>query len=171
MALYQKQKGHAHGQAELEAAAFTQNNRSAYEQANNSTLDDSTPLGLLGGSVVAAKGPYQIGACNGDSEVPLGLLLNDVAGGAYENTPAVASGQGPYAYSMGAYETDIYETVPEGTSATPFDEIEYTEGEWLYCSPYGLLTNDSNGDTRLGIAVVTKAPTSTDSRLGFNLRI
>ena len=156
---------------ELEPAAFTQDNilgvpaGGLAQAAVNTTLDATTPKGLLAGSFVAMTGSRIIGACNGDAAFPLGVLLNDVAGNAFENTPAVASGKGPYIQGSAEIEVNVYETFKEdGTTA-----IVYVAGVALYCSINGLFTDELTTGGVVGY--VKKVPTAADPFLGVQLVI
>lgn len=157
---------------DLEDAAFTFDNLTggnATQAAANTTIDATTSKGLLAGSVVALKGSRLIGRCIGDvgasEEFALGLLLNDVAGNANENTPAVASGKGPYLHGSGEVELDVYETATALGAA-----ITYAFGDLLYCSENGLLTNEDLGSQR-ALGIVKKVPTAADPFLGLQLLI
>lgn len=168
---------------DLQDLAFTQDNRgagtaapgvgagldSAYaaQRLANTTLDDSTPRGLLAGSVVAMTGDREIGHCNGDLAMrPLGLLINDVAGKAFENTPAVASGKGPYLHAGAEVLINVYETV-ETDGTTP---ITYAAGDLVYCSPNGLVSQEASVEGTV-LGVVKKVPTAADPFLGLQLFI
>lgn len=155
---------------DLEADAFTLDNISGVpnttQSAANTTIDATTSRGLLAGSMVAMKGSRVIGACDGSSERPLGLLLNDVAGNANENTPAVASGKGPYVCGGGnEVELDVYEThTSAGVAQT------YAAGDLVYCSENGLISKEDLG-SQLVVGIVKKVPTASDPFLGILLFI
>lgn len=168
---------------DLQDLAFTQDNRGAgvaapgpgggldaafaAQRLANTTLDDSTPRGLLAGSVVAMTGDREIGHCNGEEAAmrPLGLLINDVAGKAFENTPAVASGKGPYLHAGGEVEVNVYETHDQAAGLQT-----YAAGDLLYCSPNGLLTKEASTEGTV-VGVVKKVPTAADPFLGLQLFI
>lgn len=156
---------------DLEDAAFTQDNLvmadDAVQAAANATLDSTTPKGLLAGSVVTTHGSRVIGYCDGEDERPLGLLINDVAGNAYENTPAVASGKGPYLHSGAEVEVNVYETVD---AATGLVDLDYQPKDLLYCSRHGLLTKEVSTEGTV-IGIVKKVPTAADPFLGLQLFI
>ncbi len=71
---------------------------------------------------------------------PLGVFINDALGNAFENTPGVASGQGPYMSAQGTFGNRLYETqvqVGGGAGAA----LVYSPGDSLWASRNGLLTN------------------------------
>ena len=155
---------------DLEDAAFTQTNRVMADdaaQALANTLLVGQSDGLLAGSVVAVHGSRVIGYCDGEDERPLGLLINDVAGNANENTPAVASGKGPYLHGSGSVEVDVYETFDAATGLVP---LTYTFGDLLYCSRHGLLTNEVSTEGTV-IGIVKKVPTAADPFIGLQMFI
>lgn len=122
----------------------------------------ATPNGALGGMVAQISGDYEVDIFDTHAERPLGLFLNDAAGNAFENTPAVASGKLSVMTGPGSYETDIYETVLEAGGALP----AWAVGQSLYVSNFGLLTRENTGSIVVG--VVTKVPTANNVFLGFN---
>lgn len=157
---------------DLEDAAFTQDNVNGWvddaDQAlANTTLDADTPKGLLAGSLVAIHGSREIGYCDGEDEYPLGFLLNDVAGNAYENTPAVGSGKGPYVFGGGnEIEINVFET----RNALNTADLTYAVGEKLYCSRHGLVTNEVSTEGTV-VGIVKKVPTASDPFLGIQALI
>jgi len=72
--------------------------------------------------------------------MPLGIFLNDSIGNAYENTPGVASGRGPYVAGVGStVGNSLYETKEQ--LGSPGTAITYAAGNVLYVSVNGLITN------------------------------
>ena len=162
--------------SELNDAAFTKSNRVGNDQlVNNTTLADVSKLGVLAGSVAAAKGEGVVGAGSGPTDAVLGLYVNDAAGNAFESTSAAASGKGVYVCGMGTYEVGVYETHNYAGNASILSN--YTYGKPLYCSQNGLLTvaeGLSGGTAPAGaivVGVITKSPTSSDPVMTVNTRI
>lgn len=130
------------------------------EDYTNDTLSVNTPRGVLGGSVAAiGEGDYTAVPFTTDL-TPIGLFVNDAAGAAFENSPAVASGKVTVIRGAASVEVDVYET----------DVEEYAVGQKLYGSPNGFLTNVGT-ETDTVIGVVTKAPSTTSPSLGLDMRI
>ena len=142
----------------LTGDAFTQAN--PYNAANPSTtIPVNVKNGVLGGSVAftrpdVAGGNYVggpnavIGARGVAGTRPLGLFINDALGNAFENTPGVASNKGPFlrggAVGVKLYETLVQTTVVNAPLAVPGvrgTALVYAEGDRLYASVNGLLTN------------------------------
>ena len=147
----------------LAAGAFTRANYGATGMTSTRITADS-PDGVLGGMIAKYSDNYEVDICN--TEVPVGIFLNDAAGAPFENTPAVASGKVTMMTSQGTYESDIYETRNEADSA----DLTYAVGDLLYCSKNGLITKDNSTNATV-IGNVSKAPTATDPWLGFNSKI
>jgi hypothetical protein len=142
---------------------FTKQNYGA-NIAGNSTLSVNTPRGVLGGSVAGISPglDYTVVPCT-DVLPPVGLFVNDAAGAAFENSPAVASGKIAVIKGLPSVEVDVYET--EGLTGGA-----YAVGDLLYCSAYGLLTNVLSTDATV-IGIVTKAPSTASPTLGLDQRI
>ncbi|MDO8640915.1 MAG: hypothetical protein Q7R33_05175 [Nitrosarchaeum sp.] len=147
----------------LNAAAFTRVNNAATAGRALGRIPANAPNGVLGGFAASMSGSYEVNICTNDK--PIGFFLNDVAGSAYENTPAVASGKLTVMTAPGSYETDIYESVKEAGGAL---DVAWTAsiGLALYVSNFGLLTTESTGSIIVGY--VTKAPAADNPFLGFN---
>lgn len=140
--------------SELAADAFTQNNPNVgtvVPGARSTTLPLNVKKGILGGSVAFIRpdqvenhigGAVLVGAAYVLNTRPLGLFLNDALGNANENTPAIASGKGPFLRGGTAgvkiYETQIQTTVGGGVIG---NDLTYAIGDRLYASINGLLTN------------------------------
>ena len=137
----------------LSADGFTQSNPSVIStlSALSTTIPVNVKRGVLGGSVAFTRpdvGPNTVGGAALVSAAyvaktrPLGLFINDAAGNAFENTPGVASGKGPFlrggACGVKLYETQQQTTVGGGSVGTA---LTYSEGDTLYASVNGLLTN------------------------------
>jgi len=169
--------GHRTSLGQLTNAAFTKSNATGNAQlvANLTLAPYRNVVGALGGSVAAIVGSDLIGpagaAASGDGVV--GLFINDVAGNPFENSPAAASGMGPYVNGTDTYEVDIFET--HDTSGNPIQLPQ--PGELLYSSQNGLLTSIrglSGGTAPTGatvIGIVTAAPNSSNLVLRFDMRI
>ena len=128
----------------------------------NTTLSVNTPRGVLGGSVAAisAGNDYTVVPCN-RTIMPVGLFVNDAAGAAFENSPAVASGKVTVIKGLASVEVDVYETTVT---------LPYAVGLPLYSSDQGFLTPDISV-SEVVIGVVTKMPTTVSPTLGLDMRI
>lgn len=159
----------------LASGAYTRQNYGAVGMTTTRITAD-TPDGALAGMVAEYNGDYevQIYGTNAGNVVasvtnnPVGIFINDAAGSPFENTPAVASGKLTVMRSMGSYETDLYETYIFGSTTVL---VTYTAGLPLYASVNGLLTADTAYNADKVVARVSKAPSSTDPWLGFDLLI
>jgi len=146
--------------------AFTQANPVAVATGISTRLD-VTQVGVLSGSVcfgrpaagnnfVGGPGTNAIQVLIQASPIraltyrPLGVFINSASGNAYENTPAVASGIGPYVSAMGTYASALYETdtiaavADAGAGggqayATIGTNLVYTTGNELIASRNGFL--------------------------------
>lgn len=189
----------------LAADGFTQSNPSCVTtlSAKSTTLTSATKKGVLAGSVAFTRPDIGSNVIGGAALVssayvaktrPLGLFINDAAGNANENTPAVASGKCPFvrggAVGVKVYETAVQTTVGSGVVGTA---LTYSVGDFLYASVNGLLTNrwqDSyeaqwintatSGSGSAGAAaepdctrmgVVLSAPDSTSSEIFVSLKV
>lgn len=132
---------------------FTQSNPNVVTTvaAVSTTLPTNVKRGVLGGSVAFLRpdigsntvgGAVLVGAAYVENTRPLGLFINDALGNAYENTPAPASGKGPFLRG-GACGTKIYETAVQTTTGGGVvgTALTYTVGQRLYASVNGYLTN------------------------------
>jgi len=132
---------------------FTQSNPNVIPTASakSTTIPVNVKKGILGGSVAFVRpdvGPNTVGgavlvaAAYVPKTRPLGLFINDAAGNAFENTPAVASNKSPFlrggACGVKLYETQVQTTVGGGVVGTA---LAYSEGDFLYASVNGYLTN------------------------------
>jgi hypothetical protein len=142
-----------------------------YGEYPNTTLSVNTPRGILGGSVaaVSAGNDYTVVPCTTVIR-PVGLFVNDAAGAAFENSPAVASGKVAVMKAMASVEVDVYETQ---TAADDTVDIVWTVGNLLYSSDQGLLTNEVSAEAAPAtvIGIVTKAPVTDSPTLGLDMRI
>jgi len=138
-----------------------------YGVNTNTTLSVNTPRGVLGGSVagISAGLDYTVVPCT-DQLMPVGLFVNDAAGAAFENSPAVASGKIAVMKAQASVEVDVYET----RNAAGAADLTYAVGEKLYCSAQGLLTNEASTEGTI-IGIVTKAPSTASPTLGLDERI
>lgn len=158
-------RGHQSAVPSLSSSCFTQSN---YGVRTNTTLSVNTPLGVLGGSVAAVSsgGGDYTSVPGTDTITPIGLFMNDVAGAAFDNSPAVASGKVTVIHGHASVEVDVYET----RNAADSGDLTYAVGNKLYCSAQGLLTKESGSDATI-IGVVTKAPTVSSPVIGLTMRI
>jgi len=148
----------------LSDACYTKQN---YGVNTNTTLSVNTPRGVLGGSVagISAGLDYTVVPCT-DELMPVGLFVNDAAGAAFENSPAVASGKIAVMKAQASVEVDVYETRNAAATAN----LTYAVGEKLYCSAQGLLTNEASSEGTV-IGICTKAPSTASPTLGLDERI
>lgn len=156
----------------------------------STTLANITKVGVLGGSVAFTRpdvgnnyvggpptGAYTAG------RIPLGIFINDSLGNAFENTPGVASGRGPYICGSGStVGVTIYETqVLLGGGAG--NALTYATGDKVYASANGLLTKTLADAYEYNVAgqgaiefvtligVVKVAPDANSSLLVVDLRV
>lgn len=144
----------------LTADSFTQTNPPAVSDDETvSTRVDTTLSGVLSGSVAFTRpdsGSNYVGgpgsaaqqlnvlqlAVNARQYHALGCFINSANGNAYENTPGVASGKGPYVSAMGTYGNALYETNLLALVAANADQgqaITYINGQQLVASRNGYL--------------------------------
>ena len=140
--------------------SFTQTNPpNVSSRTTTASGFDSSVLGVLSGSVAFARpdvgsnfigGPVT-GVGTAAYVRPLGMFLNNAAGLAYTNTPAVASGKCPYVSSQGTYANSLYETlaVAAGGAYAAGNTLTYTTGMPLMSSLNGYLqpAQDTAGAT------------------------
>jgi len=147
---------------------FTKQNYGAWL---NGTLSVNTPRGVLGGSVAAVSAglDYTVVPCT-DVLRPVGLFVNDAAGAAFENSPAVASGKVAVMKAMASVEVDVFETQ---TAADETIDIVYAVGDLLYSSAQGYLTNEVSNEAapKTVIGICMKAPVTASPTLGLDERI
>ena len=138
-----------------------------YGVNTNTTLSVNTPRGVLGGSVAAVSAglDYTVVPMT-TALMPVGLFVNDAAGAAFENSPAVASGKVAVMKAMASVEVDVYET----RNAADGADLTYAVGEYLYGSAQGFLTNETTASA-IVIGVVTKSPSTSSPTLGLDMRI
>ena len=148
----------------LSDACYTKAN---YGVNTNTTLSVNTPRGVLGGSVagISAGLDYTVVPCT-DELRPVGLFVNDAAGAAFENSPAVASGKIAIMKAQASIEVDVYET----KNALNTADLVYAVGNLLYCSAQNFLTNEISTEGTI-IAIVTKAPSTASPTIGMDMRI
>lgn len=146
---------------------FTKDNYGVFP---NTTLSVNTPRGVLGGSVAAVSGGLDYTVVPGTDVLrPVGLFVNDAAGAAFENSPAVASGKVAVMKAMASVEVDVYET----RNAADTLDLVYTVGDLLYSSAQGFLTNEVSNEAAPAtvIGICTKKPTTASPTLGLDERI
>jgi hypothetical protein len=132
---------------------YTQNNPNVVTTAAavSTTLPANVKSGVLGGSVAFVRpdvgentvgGAVLVTAAYVEFTRPLGLFINDALGNANENTPAVASGKGPFlrggSVGLRIYETQQQTTIGGGAVGDP---LTYSVGNRLYASVNGYITN------------------------------
>jgi len=165
--------------------AFTQANPPVVTTQKSTTLANITKVGVLGGTVAFSRPDYGNGYHGGAPAgglagvLPLGIFLNDAIGNAFENTPGVASGRGPYVCGSGScVALSVYETKVQlgGGAGTP---IAFAPGDKLYASVNGLLTNveadsyevDAGAAAATLMGIVKVAPDANSSLLVLDLRV
>jgi len=148
----------------LSDECFTKAN---YGENTNTTLSVNTPRGVLGGSVAAVSPGLDYTVVPGNATLqPTGLFMNNSAGAAFENSPAVASGKVAVIKGQASVEVDVYETRNIADDAN----LTYAVGELLYSSAQGLLSNEDAGSQTV-IGLVTKVPSVSSPTLGLDMRI
>jgi hypothetical protein len=178
----------------LTTDAFTQANPPVVPDAKALTLVPITKVGVLGGSVAFTRPEIGNGFHGGATKVggnysiglqPLGIFINDAIGNAFENTPGIASGRGPYICGNGStlgisiYESKVQVTAGPNTKGDPLPAA-YAPGQKVYASVNGLLTNlltdayEYNVATNpapIVIGIVKVAPDANSSLLVIDLRV
>jgi len=157
-------RGHLSAIPTLADVCFTKQNYGA--GVTNDTLSVNTPRGVLGGSVagISAGLDYTVVPCT-DELAPVGLFVNDAAGAAFENSPAIASGKVTVMKGQASVEVDVYATHDSGDSAQT-----YAVGDKLYSDAQGFLTKEASTDLTV-VGVVTKAPSTASPTIGLDMRI
>lgn len=171
----------------LTADAFTQSNPPIVTATANvsTTLAGITKKGVLGSSIAFTRydagngyhgGPVKVSGSFDALIRPLGIFINDSLGNAYENTPGVASGRGPYLCGRGSLGLSLWETqhLKTGSSA-----LTYSAGNLLYASENGLVTNvaedgyedNVSAGTNTIVGVVKVAPDANNSLMVIDLRL
>jgi hypothetical protein len=166
--------------------AFTQANPPVVTGATtvSTTLANIAKFGVLGGSVAFTRPDYGNGFHGGPNSAsyaaackPLGIFINDALGNAFENTPGVASGRGPYLCGSGTtVGLSIYETK---SLITPGTTITYAAGDVVYASANGYITNrlvdayetSSSASFVTVMGIVKVAPDANSSLLVIDLRV
>lgn len=173
----------------LTADAFTQSNPGVVTTTANvsTTLSGVTKKGVLGATVAFTRpdagngyhgGPVQVSSAYVIGQKALGLFINDALGNAFENTPGVASGRGPYLCGRGTVGVSLWETQTQiGASTT----LTYAVGDKLYASVNGLLTNRYQDSYEYQVAsaqadatimgIVKVAPDANNSLMVLDLRV
>ncbi len=164
--------------------AFTQTNPAKVPGYKSTTLANVTKVGVLGGTVAFTRPDYGNGYHGGPNTAayvagckPLGLFLNDAIGNAFENTPGVASGRGPYVSGSGScVGVSVYETKIQ-TGGGAGGAVTYAAGDKLFASCNGLLTNVEAdayetlaGGTATVMGIVKVAPDANSSLLILDVR-
>lgn len=179
-------------QGVLTPDAFTQSTPPIVTTPANksTTLAGIVKAGVLGGSVAFTRydfgngfvgGPVQVSSAYDARIKPLGIFINDALGNAFENTPGVASGRGPYVCGSGStVGVSVYETKNQMSGSAA---ITYQPGDKLYASVNGLLTNvladayeyNVSGQGSLPfvtlMGIVKVAPDANNSLLVLDVRV
>lgn len=132
--------------------AFTQANPVLGTGAGlkSTTLATVTKVGVLGGTVAFTRPDYGNGFHGGPNSAaytagckPLGIFINDAIGNAFENTPGVASGRGPYVCGSGScVALSVYETKHQNLNGSGNGTaVTWAAGDQVVASVNGLLTN------------------------------
>ncbi len=173
--------------------AFTQLNppNSPNLAYNSTTLATITKVGVLGGTYAFTRPDYGNGFHGGPPavggnytgktvQIPLGIFINDAIGNAFENTPGVASGRGPYISGVGStVGNSLYETKDQ-FAGTPGAALVYGAGQFLYASINGLITNAPHDAFEYAVlntviptvvGLVKVAPDANSSLLVYDTRI
>ena len=148
----------------LSDACFTKQN---YGVNTNTTLSVNTPRGVLGGSIAAVSAglDYTVVPMT-TALMPVGLFVNDAAGAAFENSPAVASGKIAVMKAQASVEVDVYETQNAANNGL----VSYAVGNYLYGSAQGFLTTETTASSVV-VGVVTKIPSTSSPTLGLDMLI
>ena len=167
----------------LTADAFTQSNPGVVTATANvsTTLAGISKKGVLGGSFAFTRPDAGNGFHGGPTGTsnkckPLGLYINDSLGNAFENTPGVASGRGPYLCGFGTVGVSIWETQTQQSGGAA---LTYSVGDVLYASSNGYITNLSADSfevfqasgTATIVGILKVAPDANNSLMVFDLRI
>jgi hypothetical protein len=148
----------------------------SFRLGGNDTITADIPKGILGGSVARASGDWE--AREGiHTAQPLGLFAGQSEGNAFENSPAIASGIVPIYFGGGDFLVYVFEThAHESAYAAKTLSTAYAVGTALYCSAFGLLTNEvpsahGTPGVDVKVAIVTKTPSASDLEMGIQLVI
>ncbi len=186
--------------------AFTQANPPNVTGQVSTTLASITKVGVLGASVAFTRpdfgnnyigGPTKPSSAYSAGQKPLGIFLNDSLGNAFENTPGVASGRGPYVCGNGScvalslYETKVQlnftqqSVLGSPATVTAGTAITYNPGDKVYASVNGLITNVASDAYEFNVGtptansylqstlmgIVKDAPDANSSLLVIDLRV
>lgn len=158
--------GQRFGNALLISEAFEYDNQSA-EFPPCDALDDSTPKGVLAGTVAGLYGDLLVGRADQDHRA-VGLFVENAQNIDYRGHSPLGSGKLTYMKGMGSYEIDVYETRNAGNS----EDLVYVAGDSLYTSARGFLTKEQGPGWQAEVlGVVAKAPTAADPIMWVDLRI
>ncbi len=172
----------------LVPTAFTQANPPVVTTADNvsTTLTGLTARpGVLGATFAFTRpdigngmigGPALVTAAYQVLQKPLGVFINDAIGNAYENTPGVASGRGPYFSGPSVLGFSLWETQHQITGHAA---LTYSAGDRLYASVNGLLTNvaedayeyQASAGTQTIVGILKIAPDANNSLMVVDMRI
>lgn len=160
-------EGNRFGIMDLVEDAFTQDNLDHMFPPNDTLNEETTPKGVLGGSVAGLHGDLLAGKADATHR-PIGLFLVDAQDFDFVGTSAAGSGKLTVLQGMGIYEVDIYET----RNCANSQDLVYSAGDNLFSSERGFLTTEPGAGFLCElIAVCVKAPTTADSTMWLALRI
>lgn len=159
--------GERFGYSDLIPEAFTQDNLDDCFVPNDVLDPETTPKGVLGGSVAGLYGDLRVGKAD-ETHRPVGLFLEGAQNVSFVSNSAAGSGKLTYMKGGGSYEVDIYET----RNAANSEDLVYVAGDSLYTSARGFLTQEPGPGWMSGvIAVVIKAPSASQPTMWLDLRI
>ena len=136
-------------------AVFTKTN------TGSDRVNEFTPKGVLGGTVAAYKGDFEVGAATGaEGETVAGLFVNNATPNVYDNNAALASGKIAVIRRGATVEVDIYAN----------DVATATVGAKLYSDANGYLTTTESASKEV-VGILVKVPTTADPFAGVDLRV
>lgn len=159
---------------------LTKDNKATAQAVANTTLDTSTPDGMLAGSVAAIVGAGVVGpaagATDGTIDGIVGIAIRNAAGEAYESVSSVASGSITYIHGSNSliavptYETHNF----AGDTALDYSA---SAGAPVYASQNGLLTiaeglnGGAAGAGATVVGVIVEPPTASNPQMVVQLRV
>ena len=137
------------------AEVFTKTN------TGNARINAYTPKGVLGGSVAAYKGDFEVGAATGaEGEAIAGLFVNNAQPNVYDNNASLASGKIAVIRRGATVEVDVYA-----------DDVATADvGAKLYADANGFLTTTESASKEV-VGILVKKPTTADPFAGVDLRV
>jgi hypothetical protein len=127
----------------------------------NARINAYTPKGVLGGSVAAYKGDFEVGAATGaEGEAIAGLFVNNAQPNVYDNNASLASGKIAVIRRGATVEVDVYA-----------DNVATADvGAKLYADANGFLTTTESASKEV-VGILVKKPTTADPFAGVDLRV